>query len=347
MTFKVGKNEIGEGHPCFIIAEAGSNHDGDLEQAKRLIQVAAEAGAQAVKFQVFRASRLYTRSAGMSDYLQLKKSIYDVIAEMETPYEWLPVLAETCRRFDILFLASAFDEESIDRIDPFVDAHKIASYEMTHLPMVQYIARKKKPIFISTGTATLAEVEETVRTLKECGTSGFALLQCTAAYPAPLDSLNLRAIPNMKKAFGVPVGLSDHSRDPILAPIAAVACGADVLEKHFTLGNHLPGPDHPFAIEPPELSELVHRVREAESSLGTGEKTVQLVEQELRKFARRSIFSIRNIDKGEVLGQDNIAVLRCGKLPGHMEPKHYPALLGKKARRKIPAETAIGNEDFE
>jgi N-acetylneuraminate synthase len=218
----VARRRIGDGHPCYVIAEAGSNHDGRLEQARRLIDVAVEAGADAVKFQLFRASKLYARGAGRSEYLKLDRPIYDIIADMEMPYDWLPVLAEHAAGQGIDFMASAFDEESVDRIDPLVPAFKIASYEMTHLPLVRHAAAKKKPLIVSTGTADLDEVRETVAAI---GRTPLALMQCTAAYPAPLTALNLRAIPTLKAAFGVPVGLSDHSRDPLVGPLAAVALG--------------------------------------------------------------------------------------------------------------------------
>ena len=343
---RIGERWVGNGEPCFIIAEAGSNHDGKLEQARHLIDVAASAGADAVKFQVFRANRLYPRSAGVSGYLKISKPIYDIIAEMEMPYEWIPELAACCREKGALFLASVFDEESADRLDPHVQVFKIASYEMTHLPLVRYVARKGKPVIISTGTANLDEVAETVKEFRGTGNDDLILMQCTAAYPAPLETLNVRVVATLKSTFGVPVGLSDHSRDPLVGPLAAVAVGANLIEKHFTLGNELPGPDHRFALESAELRLMIQKVREAEKALGVREKVMHPIEAELRGFARRSIFAVKDIAAGEELTRENVAVLRCGKLPAGLHPKDYPKLLGRRAARHILSESAIKPQDI-
>lgn len=346
MKIKIENRQIGDDYPCFIIAEAGSNHNGSLESAKQLIDIAAGADADAVKFQVFRAHRLYPKTAGISHYLKTGKSIYDIIAEMEMPYDWLPVLAEYSNKKGLFFMASAFDEESLESLDPFVRAHKIASYEMTHLPLVQAVAEKRKPVLISTGTANLEEVAETVQAFRETKNPELALFQCTAAYPAPLNAINARAIPLMKAAFQVPTGLSDHSRDPIIAPVTAVACGANLIEKHFTLSNDLPGPDHRFAVEPDELRLMVRKIREAEETLGSGEKLMQPIESELRLFARRSIFATKPIAAGQPLTKDNIAVLRCGNLEAGLPPRYFRELLGRKARRHIAAESAVRIDDY-
>ncbi len=345
-VIRIGPRWIGESAPCFIIAEAGSNHNGRLEQAKQLIDIAADAGADAVKFQVFRASKLYPKQAGHSDYLNDARSIYDIVSELEVPYEWLPTLARWSQERGVMFLASACDEESVDQLDPFVPGFKITSYEMTHLPLVRYIAGKGKPVIMATGTANLEEVAEAVEAVRESGNTRLMLMQCTAAYPAPLESLNVRAIATMKRAFGVPVGLSDHSRDPLVGPLVAVSLGANLLEKHFTISNDLPGPDHRFAIQPDELHLMIRKVREAERALGTGEKITHPVEAELRAFARRSIFAIHNIAEGEKLTSGNVAVLRCGKLPHGLAPKEFPRLLGKQVQRAIEVGSTIQQEDI-
>ncbi len=345
-SMRIGTRSVGGGAPCFIIAEAGSNHNGRLDQALRLIEVAASAGADAVKFQLFRAERIYPKTAGRSDYLQDERSIYDIIAEMELPYDWLPQLADQCRARGILFLASVFDEALADRLDPFVAAHKIASYEMTHLPLVRHIAAKGKPVIMSTGTAHLEEVRESVEAVRAGGDPPLALMQCTAAYPAPLASLNVRTIPAMARAFGVPVGLSDHSEDPVVGPLAAVALGAALLEKHFTLDRGLPGPDHKFALEPDGLRLMIHKVRELEQALGSGEKRMQPIEGELHAFARRSIFAVQPIPAGAALSTANVAVLRCGKQPAGLPPKAWPRVLGRTAAKSIPAGTAVQPGDL-
>lgn len=345
-SVRIGDRLIGEGQPCFIVAEAGSNHNGKRSQARRLIETAAQAGADAVKFQLFRADRLYPRTAGRSDYLKQDRSIYEIIAEMEMPYEWVPELAAAARGKGILFLASVFDEESVGLLRPHVPAFKIASYEMTHLPLVRMIARLGKPVILATGTASLDEVRETVAAVRETGNEDLILMQCTASYPAPLDSLNVRALVTLRETFGVPSGLSDHSQDPLTGPLAAAALGAHIIEKHFTLSNTLPGPDHGFALEPEELALMVKKIREVEVSLGTGEKIVQPVEQELRAFARRQIFAARSIGSGEQFSRENTAVLRSGKNNGGLAPKHYETLLGRVASRDIPEWAPIREGDY-
>jgi N,N'-diacetyllegionaminate synthase len=332
-TIRIGKRTVGGGAPCYIIAEAGSNHNGKLEMALRLIDVAVRAGADAVKFQTFRAARLYTPRAGNSKYLKLSKPIYEIIRDMEMPYEWIPKLAAYCRKRKIQFLSTPFDEESADRLAPYVDAFKIASYELSHHPLVKYVADFGKPVLLSTGAATESEVAETVAILRRSNAKGFALMQCTASYPAPLESLHVRVLQTYRQRFGIPTGLSDHSRDPVAAPMTAAALGADLLEKHFTLRNDLPGPDHRYAITPPELALLVRRVREVEAARGRFDKHVDPVEKELRHFARRSLFAIEDIAVGDRLTRDNIAALRNGSMPGGLPPSAIDRLLGRRARR--------------
>jgi N-acetylneuraminate synthase len=344
--FSIGARPIGPGQPCYIIAEAGSNHDGDLDQALRLIDAAAAARADAVKFQNFRADRLYPPTAGRSDYLGDERSIYDIIRAMEMPPAWLPRLADHARARGIAFLSSTFDEDSVELVAPHVDAFKCASYEMTHTPLLQDMARRGKPLLLSTGTATLPEVGLAVAAARATGNERLVVLQCTASYPSPLASMNVRALVTLREAFDVLTGLSDHSKDPLVAPMAAVALGAVVIEKHFTLDRRLPGPDHPFSIEPGELAELVRRVREVEQALGSGDKRIDEVELELRSFARRSVFSTRPIARGEALSSDNTAVLRCGKLGRGLDPVEHTALLGRHAARDIAAHALVSWGDI-
>lgn len=345
-TIRIGERWIGEGQPAYIVAEAGSNHNGNFEQALRLIDVAADASADAVKFQQFRAAKLYPRSAGASDYLNTLRSIYDIIRDMEMPGDWVPELAGHCRRRGLAFLSSPFDEASADLLDPWVPAFKVASYEMTHGPLLRHIARKGKPMIVSTGAAVLDEVLHAVKVIRSEGNDRIVLLQCTAKYPTPLDAINARALVALREATGLPTGLSDHSRDPIVAPLVAIALGACLIEKHFTLSNCLPGPDHAFAIEPHELRALVQRVREAEQALGHGRKETLPEEEELRAFARRSIFAVRDIGPGEPLTPDNVAVLRCGKLGFGLPPEAFERVIGRSAARAIGADALIRLEDL-
>jgi sialic acid synthase SpsE len=343
---RLGERWVGDGEPAYIVAEAGSNHNGSFEQALRLIDAAADARADAVKFQQFKAATLYPRSAGASDYLNTPRSIYDIIRDMETPGDWVPELAGHCRRRGLAFLSSPFDEEAADLLDPWVPAFKVASYEMTHAPLLRHIARKGKPMIVSTGAAVLDEVLHAVEVIRSAGNDEIVLLQCTAKYPTPLDAVNARALVSLREATGLLTGLSDHSRDPVVAPVVAVTLGACLIEKHFTLSNRLPGPDHEFAVEPHELRALVQRVREAEQALGHGRKETLPEEEELRAFARRSIFAVREIRPGERLSAENVAVLRCGKLGFGLPPEAFERVLGRAAARSISAESLIRLEDL-
>jgi sialic acid synthase SpsE len=330
---------------CYIIAEAGSNHNREFSKAIELIDVAASAGANAVKFQLFKADKLYTKKAGASDYLQTKRSIFDIIKDAELPLEWLPSLKKRCDELSIDFMASAFDEDSVDALDPFVAAHKCASYELTHAPLLSHLAKKGKPLIVSTGAANMAEVEAAVRVMEDAQNFQITLLQCTASYPTPLNHANVRAMVTLRKRFGYAVGLSDHTREPSLAPCAAVALGAKVIEKHFTLSNLLPGPDHRFALEPQELRRMVMDIRATEKVLGDGEKEPLSVEQELRQFARRCIFTSKPIRAGEVFSPDNLIILRSGKAGHGLPPESYQSILGKASRKEIDEQTPVTYED--
>lgn len=332
---KIGTRWIGEKDPCFIIAEAGSNHNGSLDNARRLIDVAADAGADAVKFQCFKAEKLYTRAAGASDYLKDSRSIFDIIKSMELSEPWIPALADHCRSRKVEFLCTPFDEEAVDMLDPWLPAIKIASYEITHLPLVRYAAQKKKPLIVSTGAASLAEVRKAVDTIRQTGLEDIILLQCTARYPVSLPAINARALVELQKTFGTWAGLSDHSREPAVAPVVAVSLGARVIEKHFTLDNRMDGPDHKFSVEPEELKLMVRMVRDAECALGHGRKEILPEEAELHAFARRSIFVVRRIDPGDRLTRENVRVLRCGKKGFGLSPEEFDHVLGKLATHEI------------
>ena len=328
-----------------MIAEAGSNHCRDLDVALQLVDVAAEAGADAVKFQLFVADRMYPTGAGAADYLGTSESIEELISSLELPPEWIGRIAERAAERRLDFLATPFDAEAVLMLDQYVPAFKIASYELTHEPLLRSVAARGKPVLMSTGASTLDECRHAVGVLREAGAHDVVVLQCTASYPAPLEALNLAAIDELRRELGTPVGLSDHSREVFVAAIAAVALGAVVVEKHFTLSNSLPGPDHRFALEPEELSQMVRSIREAELARGTGQKRVLPEEEELRSFARRSVFAIRAIAAGETLDEGNIAVLRAGKLAPGAAPADFPRLLGSTAARAIAANTGVHLDD--
>ncbi|CAN5918988.1 hypothetical protein BH11MYX2_BH11MYX2_15190 [soil metagenome] len=344
---RFGKRVVGPGHPVYFIAEAGSNHNRDLDQALRLIDAAVEAGADAVKFQTFRADALYPRNAGTTKYLKVEKSIHQIIRELEMPLEWIPTLAQYCQEKSVDFLSTPFDEESADALDPYMSCFKIASYEMTHHTLVQHCVRKGKPVIASTGTANLDEVREVVEAVRAVGGTQLVLLQCTAKYPAPLSTLNLRTLTTMARELGVSVGLSDHSREALPGPMAAVALGAVVIEKHFTLSNRLPGPDHAYALEPNELAAVIAKVREVEKTLGTGIKEPPPEEMELRSFARRSLFTIRDVAAGERLSLDNLAALRCGELPYGVHPRELVRMVGRPLTQALPSGSSVRTEQVE
>ena len=338
---KIGKIAVGDKNPCFIIAEAGSNwkvHKNpkdNLELAKQFIKTAKKCGADAVKFQLFRAIKMYSPESGECDYLKWKKPIYDIIKECEMPYEWIPELADYCRKKDIVFLSSPFDEVSADKLEDLVPAFKIASYLITHIPFLKFIAKKGKPLIVSTGASTITDIDNALRAIYSQGNTNVALMQCSAKYPASFDNANLRVIKTLEKIFGVPVGFSDHTKDPIVCPVAAVALGACIIEKHFTLDNKFEGPDQKFAIEPEKLKMMVHSIRSTEKSLGSCKKDVTSEEKELHGFCRSRIYAIKDIARGEKITSDNVAILRSGKLEAGLEPVYWDVIVGKYVTKNI------------
>ena len=347
MIIKIKNKKIGDNEPCFIIAEAGSNHNGSLEQAFKLVDVAVDSGADAVKFQTFLAKKMYSKKSKPVTYLKklgVNKTIYKIIEEMEMPPDWLPKLSEYCKSKSIIFLTTPFDEDSADLIEPYVSAYKIASYELTHIPLLRHIAKKKKPMIVSTGAGTMEEIKEAVRVIKEAGNNNICLMQCTAKYPAPLNTINAMVIKTLNNIFKIPIGLSDHSRNPIFAPLAAMVAGASLIEKHFTLSNKLSGPDHLFALEPDELRHMVSFIRDVEVALGSSKKVLQKVEKELVNY-RRVIFTIRNIKKGEKFTKNNIAVLRkSGELKEGIHSRQFNKILNKKANADVKKDVILLNQ---
>ncbi|MDL0131506.1 N-acetylneuraminate synthase family protein [Halobacterium salinarum] len=334
-SFTIGDRQVGDDSPTFVIAEAGSNHNGDLELAKELIDAAVDAGADAVKFQTFRAEEMYVEDSGEVEYLDDNRSIYDVIESMEMPYEWIPELHDYCRERDIFFMSTPFDERSADELAEYVPAWKVASYTSSHHPFLRYLADTDKPVIMSTGAHELDEIAESVSMLRNVGVSNLVLLQCVAAYPTPLSKINVRFVETLQNKFNVLTGLSDHTLDPVTAPSAAVALGATVVEKHFTLDKTMEGPDHQFALEPDELDQMVSAIRDTESALGTGEKHVLEVEEELYEKARRAIHAVRDIEAGDEFTTENVEVLRPGEKDAGLDPKFYDEILGETSARSI------------
>ncbi|MGQ9706673.1 MAG: N-acetylneuraminate synthase family protein [bacterium] len=324
---------FGEDKPCFIVAEVGSNHNNDIKIAFSLIDSARVAGADAIKFQIFRADLLYSKKT--PHFKMYKKAPYNLIKDIELPREWLFKLKEYADKKGIIFFASPFDNEAVDMLDKLdVSIFKIASFEIVDLELIEYIASKRKPILMSTGLANLSEIDDAVNTARKAGLSNdkICLLQCASVYPANPDIMNLKSMETMRRAFGTVVGLSDHTLG-IHISLASVAMGAKVIEKHFTLSRKMKGPDHPFAIEPEELKTLVSQVRDIEKAMGDGLKMGPSKDEiENYEKARRSIHARVRIPKETVITRDMLIVKR----PGYgIKPKFINIVVGRKSKIDI------------
>ena len=338
----IGNKKIGLGEPCFIIAEAGVNHNGDPALAKKLIDIAAEAEADAVKFQTFRAEHLVTRDADKAEYqkttIKSDESQFEMLKTLEFSDEIYQELFSYAKKRGILFLSTPFDSESADLLDRIgVSAFKISSGDLTNLPLLSHIVTKNKPVILSTGMACLGEIEVTVNHLKKQGLRDLVLLHCTTSYPAPLDAVNLRVMKTLQNAFGFPVGYSDHTKGINIAS-AAVALGACIIEKHFTIDRSLPGPDHKASLEPPELKEMIRNIRELEIALGDGIRVISSEECDIKKIATKSLVSKCTIYAGEPISTQSIMVKRPGT---GIEPKYFDQVLGKKAKQDIKKDRVI------
>jgi N-acetylneuraminate synthase/N,N'-diacetyllegionaminate synthase len=327
----------------FIIAEAGVNHNGDLELAKKLVDAAVEAGADAVKFQTFKAEEVATPDAERAQYQknnmpEKEESQLEMIKRLELSYAQFRELYAYCRHKGIIFLSSPFDPESIDFLAELgVPYFKIPSGEITNYPFLRRIAGKKRPVILSTGMATLGEVEGAIQVLREAGATDITLLHCTTNYPALPEEVNLRAMLTMKQAFALPVGYSDHTMG-IAVPIAAAALGAEVIEKHLTLDRNLPGPDHRASLEPGEFKEMVMAIRQVEKSLGDGIKGPAPGELAIMPAARRSLVAARDIAAGEIITESCLTAKRPGM---GIPPNLWDVVVGRQARRDIAAGSII------
>ena len=339
----------------FVIAEAGSNWrvgspEGDAAMGRSLVDAAVDAGADAVKFQTYRADTVYVANAGSSDYLSasgIEEDIGDIFADLAMPYEMVGDLAGYAAGRGIGFMSTPFSADDFAAVDPFVEVHKIASYEISHPHLLTLAGQSGKPLVLSTGASGEDDIAWAVDTFQAAGGRDLCLMQCTARYPAPPDSLNLAVLPWLKRRFGAAVGFSDHSRHPLHGPMAAVALGARVIEKHFTMDNTLPGPDHAFALEPDELRQMVDGIRGAEATLGDGAKRILGVEAELADYARRGLQALRPIAAGEILCEgDAFAVLRPGKRRLGLHARHRDRIEGRKAARAVAAGEGLQDGDW-
>ncbi len=340
---RIGPRLVGAGAPCYVIAEAGSNHDRDMEVARRMIDVAADAGADAVKFQSFTASRIAADTKHPIATLRDRFGAYGgtlrtFYANAELPAGWIRELFAYARERGVTPLSTPFDEHAVDElVELGIEVLKIASFELVHLPLLRHCAGTGLPIILSTGMATLGEIEEALETIHAAGGGPVALLHCNIEYPPRMEDVELRAMETMRVAFRRPVGFSDHT-DGYDIPIAAVALGADVIEKHFTLDRSGRGPDHGFAIEPDELTAMIWALRRVESALGRGRKGPVEAEAKHRERGRRSLFAREAIPAGTRIEAEMLDVLRPGI---GLHPRYAEHLVGRRLARDLEAQEPI------
>lgn len=344
------KISINTKNNCFIVAEAGSNHNGSLEQAKVMIEVAKEAGVDAVKFQIFRAKTMYPHKPIQVKYLKnlgIKKSLYSIIEQFEVPYNWIKELSSYAKEKGIEFMATPFDLNAVHVLNPYVNIFKIASYESIYEDLIKEVKKTRKPVFISTGGSNDKEISSLINKILFDYLDKTVILHCIAKYPAPMSQLNLNVIPYLHEKYHVAVGYSDHTQNPITAPVAAVALGAKVIEKHFTLSRKLPGPDHAFALEPDELKTMVKAIREVEQALGNkGKRDLQKCEEELYYY-KRCLYYKKNLSKGHQLKRGDFVILRnIGKVCHYFNPLEIDAVVGQKLERDRKAFDLVIKEDF-
>ena len=348
-SFSIGKRAVGDGQPCFIIGEAGINHNGDLKTAKKLVDAAAASGVDAVKFQTFRAEEFESDKKKMVEYKYrgktIKEPLFNVFLRSELKEEEWKELATYTRKKGMLFFSTPQNESDLQMLLKVVKLPviKVGSDDLVHLPQMEAFAKTGIPMIISTGLAYLSEVDEAVRTVLKYHNK-LAVLRCVSKYPAQYEELNLKSMETLRRAYpSIVVGFSDHSQG-LTAPIAAVALGAKVIEKHFTLSRDMKGPDHPFALEPDELSQLVQEIRNTEAALGSFE--VKPVEREMktRQRSHRSLVASRAIPAGTRLKKEDIAVKRPGT---GLRPSLLPMVLGKTTRKEFKENTLITLEGLQ
>jgi pseudaminic acid synthase len=341
-TIHIAGHRIGTGFPVYVVAELSANHGQKFDNAVDIIRAAKAAGADAVKLQTYTADTITLRSTReefrvRGGTLWDGRTLHDLYAEACMRWEWQPKLRELSEHLGMDLFSSAFDSTAVDFLEQMgVPAHKVASFELVDIPLIQKMGRTGKPLIMSTGMATVEEIDEALRCARQAGATQIALLKCTSAYPAPAEEMNLRTIPEMARRFGVPVGLSDHTMG-IAAPVAAVALGACIIEKHLTLSRSTPGPDSAFSLEPSEFKAMVEAVRVTENALGkiyfgaSGN-------EEASKVFRRSLFVVEDVGKNDIFTAVNVRSIR----PSHgLHPRHLEEVLGKRAAREIKKGTPL------
>ena len=336
MGFKIGEKEIGENNPAFIIAELSANHMNDFDIAVKTIEAMAEAGADAVKFQTFTPDTITLNCD--NEYFQIKQGtvwdgqiLHKLYDDAYMPWDWQPKLKKIAENLGLIVFSSPFDKTSVDFLEDMgVLVYKIASFEITDIPLIDYVASKGKPILISTGIASFEDIELAVKTCLDAGNDKIALLKCTSSYPAPLEEINLNTIPDIKEKFNVVVGLSDHTLGSEVST-AAIAVGANVIEKHFILDRTMGGPDSGFSMEPHEFKQMVDSIRNVEKALGKVNYDLSDKMKANREFSR-SLFVVLDMKKDDVITEDNVRSIR----PGFgLHPKYLKEILGKKVNKDL------------
>jgi N-acetylneuraminate synthase len=346
MTNKISikGRSIGAGEPCYIVAEMSANHGKNFDRAVKIMEEAKKAGADAIKLQTYTPDTMtlnvHNESFKVKGTIWEGRNLYELYAEAYTPWDWHPKLKEIADRIELDFFSTPFDRTALDFLEKLnVPAYKVASFELIDLPLLRRIARTGKSIIISTGMASLSEIDEAVKTIRESGAPPIALLKCTSAYPASPMEMNLRTIPYLSQVYEVPAGLSDHTLG-LETALAAVAIGANIVEKHFTLSRKDAGPDSSFSTEPHELREMVNAIRTVEKALG--EVSFQLTQQEASsRVFRRSLFVVRAIQAGEMFTEENVKSIR----PSFgLHPRYFEEVMGRKARKDIKEGTPLSWE---
>jgi N-acetylneuraminate synthase len=341
-SIEINGRKIGDGAPVYVIAEMSANHNQDFAQAVQIIKAAKASGADAIKIQTYTPDTLTIDCD--NDYFRIGtgtiwegRKLYDLYREAYTPWEWQPKLKQVAEDLGLTFFSTPFDDTSVDFLEAMgVPAYKVASFELVDLALIERIARTGKPIIISTGMATLGEINECVYTVRSTGSSQIALLKCTSAYPSPPEEMHLRTIPHLAEAFNVAVGLSDHTLG-ITVPVAAVALGACIVEKHFALSRSVPGPDSAFSLEPQEFKSMVQALRTAQAALGAVNYEVGKEEEKSRIF-RRSLFVVKDIRPGEPFTKENLRSIRPGS---GLSPRYLKEILGKHAACELSRGTPL------
>lgn len=345
--FAIGHRWVGDHAPCFIIAEAGVNHNGSFDLARQLIDAAAAAGADAVKFQTFRTDELVTADAPKAEYQAANdrrdESQFEMLRRLEIPDAWYPELIAHCERAGVIFLSTPFDEGSASLLAGLgMLAFKVPSGELTNVPFLSKLARFRRPLIVSTGMAVLDEVEAAVAAIRDAGDPPVVLLHCVSRYPTPIDEANVLALQTLRERFHLPVGYSDHT-EGLDASTAAVALGACVVEKHLTISRRLPGPDHLASVEPSELAELVRRIRLVQRSLGSGDKAPSAEESAIADVARKSLITARALPRGHRLAAADLVIRRPGT---GLPPSALLTTVGCRLTRDVPANHVLALDDL-